>query len=53
MRAWESEGDFRHAILSDPDVANYLKTEQIERAFSVHRQLANVDAIFGRVFDED
>ncbi len=53
MRTWESEGDFRLAILSDPDVANYLKTEQIERAFSVPRQLTNVDAIFARVFDED
>ncbi len=53
MRAWEAEGDFREAIQSDPEVAKHLKPEQIAHAFSVERQLGNVDAIFARVFGTD
>jgi len=53
MRAWETEGDFKHAIFSDPDVANYLKADQIERSFSIPRQLTHVDAIFRRVFEDE
>ena len=50
MRAWEEEGDFRAAIESDPEVAAVLTEEQIAEAFSLERQLRNVDKIFARVF---
>jgi adenylosuccinate lyase len=50
MRAWESGGDFRAAIASDPDVTSRLTPEQLAYAFSLERQLTNVDTIFARVF---
>jgi adenylosuccinate lyase len=50
MRAWESEGDFRRAIEEDPTVRAYLDASEIDHVFSLERQLANVDAIFQRVF---
>jgi len=53
MRSWETGGDFRAAIESDDEVRKYLKPDQIEGAFSLGRQLRNVDAIFARVFGSD
>jgi adenylosuccinate lyase len=51
MRAWEEEGDFRAAIESDHcEVAAVLSATQIAQAFSLERQLRNVDKIFARVF---
>ncbi len=50
MRAWEEEGDFRRAVESDPDIVAALKPEQIAEAFSLDRQLRNIDKIFKRVF---
>lgn len=50
MKAWEGGGDFRAAIAADPEIRTYLNDEQIEKAFSVERQLRNIDAIFDRVF---
>jgi adenylosuccinate lyase len=50
MRAWESEGDFRAAIEADPEIRAALTPEQIAGAFSLERQLRNVDKIFERVF---
>jgi adenylosuccinate lyase len=52
MRAWEEEGDFRAAIEADPEVRAVLNPEQIAAAFSLERQLRNVDRIFERVFGE-
>ena len=52
MRAWEAEGDFRHAIESDAEILKFLSFEQIQRAFSVDRYLEHVDRIFARVFAE-
>jgi adenylosuccinate lyase len=52
MRAWETGGDFRAAVEADPDIQAKLTREQIEEAFSVERQLRNVDRIFERVFGE-
>jgi hypothetical protein len=52
MRAWESDGDFRSAIESHPGIAALLSREQIAEAFSLQRQLGNVDRIFSRVFHE-
>jgi adenylosuccinate lyase len=51
MRAWETDGDFRHAIERDPEILSYLSIEQIRGAFSLDRYLTHVDRIFARVFD--
>jgi adenylosuccinate lyase len=50
MRAWEYDQDFRAAIESDPQVSKLLSKAQLAESFSVSRQLANVEAIFARVF---
>jgi adenylosuccinate lyase len=50
MRAWEQDGDFRAAVEADPEIRAVLTTEQIAEAFSLERQLRNVDKIFARVF---
>src|ERR1700678_4529096 len=50
MRAWEEEGDFRAAVEADPEIRAVLTPVQISQAFSLERQLRNVDKIFERVF---
>jgi len=50
MKAWHEDGDFRAAIEADPEIARYLSRDQIAEAFSLERQLRNVDKIFDRVF---
>jgi adenylosuccinate lyase len=52
MRAWEEESDFRAAIEADPEIHAALRPQQIDKAFSLERQLRNVDKIFARVFGE-
>lgn len=52
MRAWESEGDFRQAVESDPEIVGVLNVQQLHYTFSLDRQLANVAAIFARVFPQ-
>jgi len=52
MRAWEQEGDFRAAIDADPEIRAVLTPAQIAEAFSLERQLRNVDTIFARVFQQ-
>jgi adenylosuccinate lyase len=53
MKAWEEDGDFRAAMESDPEVRAVLTPERIADAFSVERQLRNVDKIFARVFGSE
>jgi adenylosuccinate lyase len=53
MRAWEEDGDFRAAMEADPEVRAVLTPERIAQAFSVERQLRNVDKIFARVFGRE
>jgi adenylosuccinate lyase len=53
MRAWEEEDDFRAAIEADPEIAAVLTREQIDDAFSLERQLRNIDKIFARVFPDE
>ena len=50
MKAWEEEGDFRAAVYADPEIAKILTPAQLDEAFSLDRQLRNVDKIFARVF---
>jgi adenylosuccinate lyase len=52
MRAWEDESDFRAAIEADPEIGAVLSAEDIASAFSLDRQLRNVDRIFDRVFGD-
>jgi adenylosuccinate lyase len=53
MRAWETEGDFHAAIEADPEIRKVLTPDQVDKAFSLDRQLSNVDKIFERVFGKD
>jgi len=50
MRAWEEDGDFRAAIEADPEIRAWLSPARIAEAFSLERQLRNIDRIFARVF---
>ena len=50
MEAWESEGDFRAMIGTHPEISSRLTEAQLNQSFALERQLANVDAIFTRVF---
>lgn len=50
MEAWASGGNFREAVQADARIRQYLKPEDLERVFSLDRQLKHVNAIFQRVF---
>ena len=50
MKCWEEDGDFKATVLADSEILSYLSVEKIQEAFSITRQLANVDRIFARVF---
>jgi len=52
MESWEAEGDFRAAIEADEQIRARLSTGQLDRAFSLDRQLKNVDTLLGRVFGD-
>ncbi|HWD97475.1 MAG TPA: adenylosuccinate lyase [Bryobacteraceae bacterium] len=52
MEAWESGGDFRAAIESDPEIAALLSRDKLAETFSLDRQLRHVDVIFNRVFNQ-
>lgn len=53
MRAWQSESDFHLAVQQDTEVQRYLSEAQLAHAFSIERQLKNVNAIFRRVFNSE
>ena len=50
MRSWKEDLNFRELVMSDPEITSRVPAKQIEQAFSLKRQLRNVDKIFGRVF---
>jgi adenylosuccinate lyase len=50
INAWETDGNFRLAVESDPVIAAHLTPDKISQSFSIQRQLTNIDAIFERVF---
>src|SRR5262249_1181622 len=53
MAAWESESSFRDRVAADPRITKYLNPVAIDRAFSLERQLQQVNAIFARVFGKN
>jgi adenylosuccinate lyase len=52
MKSWEEESDFRAAVAADPQISHYLKAEDLDKTFSLDRQLKNVDAVFRRIFGQ-
>jgi adenylosuccinate lyase len=50
MRAWKEDLNFRELVMNDPEITSRVPRKQIEQAFSLKRQLRNVDKIFARVF---
>ncbi len=50
MQVWESGDDFRQLVEKDPDISRFLTPRELNRTFSVERQLRHVDAIFRKVF---
>src|SRR4051812_4023133 len=52
MRAWKQELNFRELIRNDKKISKRISAQQLSRAFSLKRQLRNVDKIFERVFGE-
>jgi adenylosuccinate lyase len=50
MKAWKDDLSFHDLVMKDPEITGRVPREQIQRAFSIERQLRNVDKIFKRVF---
>ncbi|HYG99942.1 MAG TPA: adenylosuccinate lyase [Terriglobales bacterium] len=50
MRAWKEGLNFREQIFADPEITSRVSREKLDHAFSLDRQLRNVDKIFRRVF---
>jgi len=53
MRAWKEELNYRELIGAEPEITRLLPPEKLQRTFDLKRQLANVDAIFARVLQEE
>jgi adenylosuccinate lyase len=52
MTSFHEQRDFKSLLLSDGDVAAAMSASDIERAFDLDQQLAHVDDVFARVFQE-
>jgi adenylosuccinate lyase len=50
MRAWKEDLNFRELVMNDSEITSRVPAKQIQQAFSIERQLRNVDKIFARVF---
>src|SRR5215218_5303431 len=50
MRSFHEQKDFKSLLLADPDLVQVLSPAEVEKAFDLHDQLRNVNAIFDRVF---
>ncbi len=50
MRSWKEDLNFREEVMKDAEITSRVPPKQIEHAFSIQRQLRNVDKIFQRVF---
>ena len=52
MRCWAGEGEFRELLAADERLQAALDADELGRIFDPAHLLANVDAIYERVFDE-
>src|SRR3954469_23125620 len=50
MRAFDEKRDFKTLLLADADVMQVLTPAEVDKAFDLHDQMRNVDAVFDRVF---
>jgi len=50
MRVWKKREDFKTLIQRDSDIAQLLKSNEVETIFDLNFQLKHVDTIFKRVF---
>jgi adenylosuccinate lyase len=50
MRSFHEQRDFKTLLLADSDLMQVLSPAEVEKAFDLHDQLRNVNAIFDRVF---
>jgi len=50
MKAWRREGEFLALLKADKDVRKYLSEQELAANFDLDFHLAQVDAIFARVF---
>jgi len=50
MRAWKEDLNFRELVMKDRQITSRIPVKRLEQAFSLKRQLKNVDKIFARVF---
>src|SRR4051794_11187430 len=53
MRVWKQGLNFRELVTKDKKISKRVSPQQLSRAFSLKRQLRNVDKIFERVFGEN
>jgi adenylosuccinate lyase len=49
MRVWDEDRDFQELVKADEDIKAQLSAAEIDRIFSLHHYLRNIDAIFKRV----
>ena len=49
-RVWDGDENFRDAVSDDADIARSLSSKEIEKSFSLSRQLRHIGAIYRRVF---
>ena len=49
-RVWDGDENFRDAVSEDADITRSLSSKEIEKSFSLSRQLKHIGAIYRRVF---
>jgi adenylosuccinate lyase len=50
MNAWKKDVNFHELVMNDKRITKRVPPKKLEQAFSLKRQLRNVDKIFDRVF---
>jgi adenylosuccinate lyase len=53
MRVWETREDFASLVRQDEEIRRFLNEGEIAHAFSLDRQLRNVDTVFTRILGDD
>jgi adenylosuccinate lyase len=53
MAVWAGDADFRTALAADAEVARVLDAGALDTLFGLEHYLANIDALFDRVFGAD